>query len=107
MKAVAAGFGGDDGLVNAAAVGPGDCSNNAFVQQSGPAADVQKGVRLLCGDDFMQLVALGDLALMIILLSDLQDQIIGRWVGKPHKIELKGAALAGVPDLKQIGIDAH
>ena len=81
--------------------------DDASVQNGGPFADIQKGVGLFPGDDFMQSVAISDLGPMIIFLPDFDDKFIGFRIIKPYKIQLVGARLTGVPDLIEVWINSH
>ena len=83
---IAAGFGRRYFFVNNVSAGIDFADDDTFVQDSGPFTDIQKSVRLLMGDDLMQLVAVLNLFIVIILLSDFNDKIIGFLVFETDKI---------------------
>jgi hypothetical protein len=68
--------------------------DDAFVQNGGPLSDVEEVVGLLLGDNLMEAMAIGHLFVVIVLLSDLNDEIVRFLVPKSHEIELIGLGLA-------------
>ena len=47
------------------------------------------------------------LSLVVVLLPDFQDQVVGPGVLVSDEVELVGVGLAGVPDLIKIRVDTH
>ena len=102
-----AGLGGRDFFVNNLARGIDFFDDDAFVQNGGPFADIQKSVGLLARNERVQLVAIFDLASVVVILSDFDDQLVGFMIFEADKIQLLGTRLAGVPDLVEVGLDSH
>jgi len=107
IKSVVAGLCGSDLSVCDLALGIHVLDDDALVQDGAPLAYVKKRVGLLKGDDFMKPMAERSLTLMVVFLSDPDNEVIGFLVPEAYKIELIGIGLAGMPDLIKIRLNPH
>jgi hypothetical protein len=88
IEAVIAGFGGFYFFIPYGSIIIDGLDDDAFVQNSGPFAHIKKCIGLFIGNNFMKPVTEFDLPVIIVFLTDFDDEIICFFVFVADKIEL-------------------